>query len=69
MNPIKNKKKTALNNIIFLSRDEAGAERIFQEGGLEALKELIAQDDEFALPAIRALDGVLGDHKARCHQE
>ena len=62
------KKKTALNNIIYLSRDEAGAERIFQEGGLEALKELIAKDDEFALPAIRALDGVLGEHKARCHQ-
>ena len=34
----KDKKKTALNNIIYLSRDEAGAERIFQEGGLVALK-------------------------------
>ena len=64
----KDKKKTALNNIIYLSRDDAGAERIFQEGGLEALKELIAKDDEFALPAIRALDGVLGEHKARAHQ-
>ena len=64
----KDKKKTALNNIIYLSRDDAGAERIFQEGGLEALKELISQDDEFALPAVRALDGVLGEHKARAHQ-
>ena len=64
----KDKKKKALNNIIFLSRDETGAERIFQEGGLEALKELIDSDDpEFSLPAIRALDGVLGEHKARCH--
>ena len=64
----KDKKKKALNNIIFLSRDEVGAERIFQEGGLEALKELIDSDDvEFSLPAIRALDGVLGEHKARCH--
>ena len=43
----KEKKKTALNNIIYLSRDEAGAERIFQEGGLEALKELIAQESGF----------------------
>ena len=60
----KDKKTKALNNIIFLSRDEAGAERIFQEGGLEALKELIDSDDiEFSLPAIRALDGVLGEHK------
>ena len=64
----KDKKKTALNNIIYLSRDDAGAERIFQEGGLEALKELISKDDEFALPAVRALDGVLGEHKARAHQ-
>ena len=63
------KKKKALNNIIYLSRDSAGAERIFQEGGLEALKEFIDTDDvEFCLPAIRALDGVIGDHKARCHQ-
>lgn len=65
----KGKKKIALNNLIYLSRDDAGAERIFQEGGLNALNELLQEnDEEYSLPAIRALDGVLGNHKARCHQ-
>ena len=27
-----------------------------------------SEDVDFSLPAIRALDGVLGEHKPRCHQ-
>jgi len=56
----------AADNLVVLSRDEAGAERIFREGGPTALVELLEQNDPYVrLSAIRTLSALCNGHQAR----
>lgn len=60
------KKKKAAENLVFLSRDEAGAERIFREGGPAALAELAdSVSMDVKLAAIRTMSGICNGHQAR----
>ena len=62
----KEKRIKAADNLVFLSRDEAGAERIFREGGPTALTELLDQDDPYVrLSALRTLSALCNGHQAR----
>uniref|UniRef100_A0A670K023 Protein unc-45 homolog B n=1 Tax=Podarcis muralis TaxID=64176 RepID=A0A670K023_PODMU len=62
----KEKREKAANNLIVLGREEAGAERIFQNNGLNLLLRLIdTKNPELVLAAIRTLSGMCTDHKAR----
>lgn len=60
------KKKKAAENLVFLSRDEAGAERIFRDGGTSALSDLVDNESpEIKLAAIRTVSGICDGHQAR----
>ncbi|KAM6965317.1 protein unc-45 homolog B [Aplochiton taeniatus] len=60
------KQEKAANNLIVLSREEAGAERIFQNNGVALLMNLIeTQKAQMVLAAIRTLAGMCTGHKAR----
>lgn len=60
------KKKKAAENLVFLSRDEAGAERIFREGGTAALSDLVdSKNSDIKLAAIRTISGICNGHQAR----
>lgn len=56
----------AANNLIVLGREEAGAERIFQNNGVNLLLQLIeTKNPELILAAVRTLSGMCTGHKAR----
>lgn len=56
----------AADNLVFLARDEAGAERIFREGGLELLNNLLDNDNaDLSLSALRCLSYLAEGHKSR----
>ncbi|CAJ1068886.1 protein unc-45 homolog B [Xyrichtys novacula] len=62
----KDKKEKAANNLIVLSREEAGAERIFQNNGVTLLLTMIETGKpEMILAAVRTLSGMCTGHKAR----
>lgn len=56
----------AANNLIVLSREDAGAERIFQSNGVALLLNMIETGKaEMILAAVRTLSGMCTGHKAR----
>ncbi|TDH12715.1 hypothetical protein EPR50_G00049760 [Perca flavescens] len=60
------KKERAANNLIVLSREDAGAERIFQNNGVPLLLNMIESGKrEMILAAVRTLSGMCTGHKAR----
>ncbi|XP_020509292.1 protein unc-45 homolog B [Labrus bergylta] len=62
----KDKKEKAANNLIVLSREDAGAERIFQNNGVSLLLTMIETGkSEMVLAAVRTLSGMCTGHKAR----
>ncbi|CAK6970511.1 protein unc-45 homolog B [Scomber scombrus] len=62
----KDKKEKAANNLIVLSREDAGAERIFQNNGVSLLLNMIEKGKpEMILAAVRTLSGMCTGHKAR----
>uniref|UniRef100_A0A673C011 Protein unc-45 homolog B n=1 Tax=Sphaeramia orbicularis TaxID=375764 RepID=A0A673C011_9TELE len=62
----KDKKEKAANNLVVLSREEAGAERIFENNGVPLLLNMIEKGKpEMILAAIRTLSGMCTGHKAR----
>ncbi|KAG5280693.1 hypothetical protein AALO_G00062950 [Alosa alosa] len=62
----KDKREKAANNLIVLAREEAGAERIFQNNGVALLQQLIdTGKPEMILAAIRTFAGMCTGHKAR----
>ncbi|KFW68504.1 Protein unc-45 B, partial [Pygoscelis adeliae] len=65
-NSEKEKREKAANNLIVLGREEAGAERIFQNNGVSLLLQLIeTKNAELILAAVRTLSGMCVGHKAR----
>uniref|UniRef100_A0A8D0F0X1 Protein unc-45 homolog B n=1 Tax=Strix occidentalis caurina TaxID=311401 RepID=A0A8D0F0X1_STROC len=65
-NSEKEKREKAANNLIVLGREEAGAERIFQNNGVNLLLQLIeSKNAELILAAVRTLSGMCTGHKAR----
>ncbi|XP_041855676.1 protein unc-45 homolog B [Melanotaenia boesemani] len=62
----KDKKEKAANNLIVLSREDAGSERIFQNNGVPLLLNMIETGKpEMILAAVRTLSGMCTGHKAR----
>uniref|UniRef100_A0A667X0H1 Protein unc-45 homolog B n=1 Tax=Myripristis murdjan TaxID=586833 RepID=A0A667X0H1_9TELE len=62
----KDKREKAANNLIVLAREDAGAERIFQNNGVALLLNMIETGKpEMILAAIRTLSGMCTGHKAR----
>uniref|UniRef100_A0A8C2B0R8 Protein unc-45 homolog B n=1 Tax=Cyprinus carpio TaxID=7962 RepID=A0A8C2B0R8_CYPCA len=62
----KEKQEKAANNLIVLAREDAGAERIFQNNGVPLLVQLIdTGKPEMILAAIRTLSGMCTGHRAR----
>lgn len=60
------KREKAANNLIVLSREDAGAERIFQNNGVQLLLNMIETGKpEMILAAVRTLSGMCTGHKAR----
>nr|XP_033778843.1 protein unc-45 homolog B [Geotrypetes seraphini] len=65
-NSEKETREKAANNLIVLSREDAGAEKIFQSNGISLLLQLMgSKDPEMVLSAIRTISGMCGGHKAR----
>ncbi|NXU71779.1 UN45B protein, partial [Oreotrochilus melanogaster] len=65
-NSEKEKREKAANNLIVLGREEAGAERIFQNNGVSLLLQLIeTKNPDMILAAVRTLSGMCTGHKAR----
>uniref|UniRef100_A0A670YCH3 Protein unc-45 homolog B n=1 Tax=Pseudonaja textilis TaxID=8673 RepID=A0A670YCH3_PSETE len=66
----KEKREKAANNLIVLGREEAGAERIFQNNGLNLLLRLIeTKNPELILAATRTLSGMCTRHMARVREK
>uniref|UniRef100_A0A8C3W4K6 Protein unc-45 homolog B n=1 Tax=Catagonus wagneri TaxID=51154 RepID=A0A8C3W4K6_9CETA len=60
------KLEKAANNLIVLGREEAGAERIFQNNGVALLLQLVdTKRPELMLAAVRTLSGMCSGHRAR----
>ncbi|XP_057572983.1 protein unc-45 homolog B isoform X2 [Hippopotamus amphibius kiboko] len=60
------KLEKAANNLIVLGREEAGAERIFQNNGVALLLQLLdTKRPELMLAAVRTLSGMCSGHRAR----
>ncbi|KAM8814402.1 protein unc-45 homolog B [Rhynchonycteris naso] len=56
----------AANNLIVLGREEAGAEKIFQNNGVALLLQLMdTKRAELVLAAVRTLSGICSGHRAR----
>lgn len=54
------------NNLIVLGREEAGAEKIFQNNGVALLLQLVdTKKPELMLAAVRTLSGMCSGHRAR----
>ncbi|XP_030318191.1 protein unc-45 homolog B [Calypte anna] len=65
-NSEKEKREKAANNLVVLGREEAGAERIFQNNGVSLLLQLIeTKNPDMILAAVRTLSGMCTGHKAR----
>ncbi|XP_069471000.1 protein unc-45 homolog B [Ambystoma mexicanum] len=65
-NSDKEKREKAANNLIVLGREDAGAERIFQNNGVNLLLQLVdTKDPELILAAVRTLSGMCTGHQAR----
>ncbi|XP_035999482.1 protein unc-45 homolog B isoform X1 [Fundulus heteroclitus] len=62
----KEKKEKAANNLIVLSREDAGAERIFENNGVPLLLNMVETGKpEMILAAVWTLSGMCTGHKAR----
>ncbi|KAG7251175.1 hypothetical protein CRUP_013649, partial [Coryphaenoides rupestris] len=62
----KDKREKAANNLIVLAREDAGAERIFENNGVPLLINMIESGKpEMILASIRTLSGMCTGHKAR----
>ncbi|KAI2582370.1 protein unc-45 homolog B isoform X1 [Homo sapiens] len=60
------KREKAANNLIVLGREEAGAEKIFQNNGVALLLQLLdTKKPELVLAAVRTLSGMCSGHQAR----
>ncbi|XP_008072478.1 protein unc-45 homolog B isoform X2 [Carlito syrichta] len=60
------KREKAANNLIVLGREEAGAEKIFQNNGVFLLLQLLdTKRPELVLAAVRTLSGMCSGHRAR----
>ncbi|XP_037848577.1 protein unc-45 homolog B isoform X3 [Chlorocebus sabaeus] len=60
------KREKAANNLIVLGREEAGAEKIFQNNGIALLLQLLdTKKPELVLAAVRTLSGMCSGHRAR----
>ncbi|XP_051848393.1 protein unc-45 homolog B isoform X1 [Antechinus flavipes] len=60
------KREKAANNLIVLGREDAGAEKIFQNNGVALLLQLLdTKKPELVLAAIRTLSSMCGGHQAR----
>ncbi|XP_036922584.1 protein unc-45 homolog B [Sturnira hondurensis] len=60
------RREKAANNLIVLGREEAGAERIFQNSGVALLLQLMdTKRPELVLAAVRTLSGMCSGHQAR----
>ncbi|XP_030663783.1 protein unc-45 homolog B isoform X1 [Nomascus leucogenys] len=60
------KQEKAANNLIVLGREEAGAEKIFQNNGVALLLQLLdTKKPELVLAAVRTLSGMCSGHRAR----
>ncbi|KAM4699481.1 protein unc-45 homolog B [Discoglossus pictus] len=60
------KREKAANNLIVLGREDAGAERIFQNNGVNLLMQLVdTKDPELILSAVRTFSGMCTGHRAR----
>ncbi|XP_077898581.1 protein unc-45 homolog B [Ictidomys tridecemlineatus] len=60
------KLEKAANNLIVLGREDAGAERIFQNNGVALLLQLLdTKRPELVLAAVRTLSGICSGHRAR----
>nr|XP_005583515.1 PREDICTED: protein unc-45 homolog B [Macaca fascicularis] len=60
------KREKAANNLIVLGREEAGAEKIFQNNGVALLLQLLdTKKPELVLAAVRTLSGMCSSHRAR----
>ncbi|XP_020861706.1 protein unc-45 homolog B isoform X2 [Phascolarctos cinereus] len=60
------KLEKAANNLIVLGREDAGAEKIFQNNGVALLLQLLdTKKPELVLAAIRTLSGMCDGHQAR----
>lgn len=60
------KREKAANNLVVLGREEAGAERIFQNNGVALLLQLMdTKRPELVLAAVRTLSGMCSGHQAR----
>nr|XP_054957101.1 protein unc-45 homolog B [Pan paniscus] len=60
------KREKAANNLIVLGREEAGAEKIFQNNGVALLVQLLdTKKPELVLAAVRTLSGMCSGHQAR----
>ncbi|KAM9001498.1 protein unc-45 homolog B isoform X2 [Sarcophilus harrisii] len=60
------KREKAANNLIVLGREDAGAEKIFQNNGVALLLQLLdTKKPELVLAAIRTLSGMCSGHQAR----
>ncbi|NXW40834.1 UN45B protein, partial [Nyctiprogne leucopyga] len=64
--PEKEKREKAANNLIVLGREEAGAERIFQNNGVSLPPQLIeTKNAELIPPPVRTLSGMCTGHPPR----
>ncbi|KAM9209865.1 protein unc-45 homolog B isoform 3-T3 [Dugong dugon] len=60
------KQEKATNNLIVLGREDAGAEKIFQNNGVALLLQLLdTQRPELVLAAVRTLSGMCTGHRSR----
>ncbi|XP_007935498.1 protein unc-45 homolog B [Orycteropus afer afer] len=60
------KLEKAANNLIVLSREDSGAERIFQNNGVALLLQLLdTKRPELVLAAVRTLSGMCTSHRSR----
>ncbi|XP_075417521.1 protein unc-45 homolog B [Tenrec ecaudatus] len=60
------KREKAANNLIVLGREDAGAERIFQNNGMALLLQLLdTKRPELVLAAVRTLSGMCAGHRSR----
>uniref|UniRef100_A0A4X2LHU5 UNC-45/Cro1/She4 central domain-containing protein n=1 Tax=Vombatus ursinus TaxID=29139 RepID=A0A4X2LHU5_VOMUR len=60
------KREKAANNLIVLGREDAGAEKIFQNNGVALILQLLdTKKPELGLAAIRTLSGMCDGHQAR----
>ncbi|XP_039614737.1 protein unc-45 homolog B isoform X1 [Polypterus senegalus] len=65
-NADKERKEKAVNNLIVLAREDAGADKIYQNNGVTLLYQLIeTKDPEMILAAVRTFSGMCTGHKAR----